>query len=152
MSNPWNVLVPNLGKIRITVFSDEEIDELSHSKVVEMKDGYDGCTRLFMSTSRYAAFVESNEYNGANTIAELTHDDRDWHPCYYENGKLHHEGSWRPGRWYEWLDRNYNVEIARMKDDAWDHFFPDTKIIKEEDVIAFRDTAYLYLKEKSQCD
>ena len=64
-----------------------------------------------------------------------------WHPCRMpdEFGHLEHDGTWVPGRWYEWLDMYGNTEVARMKADAWDHFFPGTKTIKEEDVIAFRD-------------
>ena len=63
-----------------------------------------------------------------------------WHPCRMPDifDHLEHDGTWVPGRWYEWLDMYGNTEIARMKADAWDHFFPGTKIIKEEDVIAFR--------------
>lgn len=63
-----------------------------------------------------------------------------WHPCKYESFMLVHDGSWADGRWYEWLDKYNNREIARMKLDSIDHFYPPTKIIKEENVIAFRET------------
>lgn len=128
---------------KITVFSSDEINDLASGKIVEGKDGYDGSTHLYMNAMRYATYVKSNENGDANTLADLASDTRVWNPCYYgEDGKLHHDGSWEPGRWYEWIDRNYKIEIARMKDDAEDHFFPPTKTIKEEDVIAFRETTY----------
>ena len=69
--------------------------------------------------------------------AKIKNDDPHWHPCSYENGKLKHDGSWKPGCWYEWIDRCDNVRVARMKDDAEDHFWPSIDI-KEEDVMAFR--------------
>ena len=65
----------------------------------------------------------------------------EWRPCSYdtyEDSKLEHDGSWVDGRWYEWLDKYGNREVARMKLDAVDHFYPSTKTIKEDDVIAFR--------------
>lgn len=64
-----------------------------------------------------------------------------WHRCYMPDvfDHLEHDGTWVPGKWYEWLDIYGNVEVARMKADAWDHFFPPTEIIKEENVIAFRE-------------
>lgn len=65
----------------------------------------------------------------------------EWRPCcydFYEDGKLEHDGSWVDGRWYEWLDKYGNREVARMKLDAVDHFYPNSKTIKENDVIAFR--------------
>lgn len=140
---------------RIIVFSEDEIHDLASGKIVKGTDGYDGSTALYMSTMRYAKYVKNNENGGANNLADLISENREWTPCYYENGTLHHDGTWEPGRWYEWIDRNYNIEIARMKADAYDHFFPDTKIIKEEDVIAFRETSYrvtlkLLLKEEKK--
>lgn len=65
---------------------------------------------------------------------------RPWHQCEYVDYHLKHDGSWVDGRWYEWKDRYGNIEIARMKLDAIDHFFPRAEIIKEEDVVAFRET------------
>ena len=65
-------------------------------------------------------------------------DNLPWHPCSYVNGKLQHDGSWKPGYWYEWIDRFDNRVHARLKDDAEDHFWPNTEI-KEEDIIAFRE-------------
>lgn len=64
---------------------------------------------------------------------------RPWHQCEYIDYHLKHDGSWVDGRWYEWKDRYGNIEIARMKLDAIDHFFPRAEIIKEEDVAAFRE-------------
>ena len=82
----------------------------------------------------------SVRYAGAVTVAALSQDlERPWHPCKYEDHELIHDGSWSDGRWYEWLDKYNNREVARMKLDMFDHFYPRPKIIKEEDVIAFRE-------------
>ena len=54
-----------------------------------------------------------------------------WHPCQYVDCKLEHDGSWVDGRWYEWEDIHGSREVARMKLDAIDHFYPYAKIIKE---------------------
>ena len=90
-------------------------------------------------------------YAGAVVAMALSQDlDREWHPCKYDDYKLEHDGTWVGGKWYEWLDKYNNREIARMKLDAFDHFFPSTKTIKEENVIAFRETRYSYLKRKAQ--
>lgn len=62
-----------------------------------------------------------------------------WHRCTYDDGKFIHDGRWVDGRWYEFLDKYDNREVARMKKDAIDHFFPPTKIIEAEDIIAFRE-------------
>lgn len=64
-----------------------------------------------------------------------------WHECRLNEESFHleHDGSWRPGRWYMWRDKHGNEEIARMKDDAFDHFYPPTVVIKEEDVVAYRE-------------
>ena len=64
-----------------------------------------------------------------------------WNSCKYEDHKLHSSGMWEDGKWYEWLDKYDNREIARMKRDMLDHFYPPTKVIKEENVIAFREIA-----------
>ena len=62
-----------------------------------------------------------------------------WHPCSWEDGELHHDGTWVSGMWYEWLDIFDNREVARIAEDCLeDHFVPDTKVIKEENLIAFR--------------
>lgn len=53
--------------------------------------------------------------------------------------KLEHDGSWVDGRWYEWEDIHGSREVARMKLDAIDHFYPYAKIIKEEDVCRYRE-------------
>ena len=66
-----------------------------------------------------------------------------WHWCHYQDGKLFHDGAWEGGKWYEWLDKYDNREIARMKLDAIDHFFPCTKRIEETEVIAFREIGEL---------
>lgn len=76
------------------------------------------------------SYVLSDKNNASNNV---------WHPCTYEEYTLYHDGTWVDGRWYEWLDKFGNKEAARMKIDAFDHFYPPTKIIKEEDVIAFRE-------------
>lgn len=62
-----------------------------------------------------------------------------FYPCYYDNLKLNDpQNVWVDGRFYEWIDKYGNVEVARMKLDAYDHFFPNTEKIKEENVIGFR--------------
>lgn len=95
--------------------------------------------------------VDAVRYAGGVVAMALSQDlDREWHPCKYEDYQLEHDGSWVDGRWYEWLDKYNNREVARMKLDAMDHFFPSTKTIKEENVIAFRETRYGYLKRKAQ--
>lgn len=76
-----------------------------------------------------------------NTVenALLQNIVKPWHPCSYEDDELLHDGTWESGKWYEWLDKYNNREIARMKEDAQDHFFPPTKVISEKNVIAFRE-------------
>lgn len=65
-----------------------------------------------------------------------------WHSCSYKHGELIYDGSWEDGKWYEWKDIFGNVEEARMKLDTPDHFFPPTDVIKEEDVVAYREVRY----------
>lgn len=65
-----------------------------------------------------------------------------WKPCSYIHGELVHDGTWEGDKWYEWKDKFGNVEEARMKFDTPDHFFPPTDVIKEEDVVAFREVKY----------
>lgn len=72
-------------------------------------------------------------------VDELLWNDLELNPCYYAGGKLLHAGTWHPGRWYLWFDKFGNSEICRMKADAFDHFWPETKIIKEENVVAFKE-------------
>lgn len=63
-----------------------------------------------------------------------------WHKCSYEDGRLIHDGSWVPGKWYEWKSISGETECARMKRDIPDdHFFPPPSRIFEENVIAFRE-------------
>ena len=41
-------------------------------------------------------------------------------------------------KWALWKDKYGNVEMCRLKMDAYDHFFPTPKIIKNEnDLVAF---------------
>lgn len=64
----------------------------------------------------------------------------EWHPCSYENMQIvDPSGLWEDGKWYEWKDCHGDVEVARIKRDSCDHFFPDTKIIQEKNVVAFRE-------------
>lgn len=74
---------------KITIFSADEIHDLASGKIVETKDGYDGCTHLYMNAMRYATYVKSNENGDANALADLTSDTRVWNPCYYEIGRAH---------------------------------------------------------------
>lgn len=62
-----------------------------------------------------------------------------WHPCSYIDMKLHHDGTWEDGKWYEWMDCHGNVEYARMKYDVYDHFYPNANTLREEEVVAFRE-------------
>ena len=55
--------------------------------------------------------------------------NNEWHPCRYIDCTLEHDDSWVDGKWYEWEDIYGNREVARMKLDAMDHFYPNTKII-----------------------
>ena len=90
-------------------------------------------------------------YAGAVVNYALSQNlEQPWHPCRYEEVELFHDGTWVDGRWYEWLDKYNNREVARMKLDAIDHFYPPTKVIKEEDVIAFRETRYNFHKRKAE--
>lgn len=66
----------------------------------------------------------------------------EWHPCKYEHMKLEHDGSWEDGKWYVWRDADGHEEIARMKLDAYDHFYPPTKVIEEENVVAYREVRW----------
>lgn len=67
-------------------------------------------------------------------------------PCRYEPWEpdgdmgdlIDPQGIWEDGKWYEWIDKHGNIEVARMKENVWHYFYPDTKIIKEKDVIGFR--------------
>lgn len=98
------------------------------------------------------AFLNSQvRYAGAVVDYALSQNlEQPWHPCSYKDFELIHDGSWVDGKWYEWLDKYNNREVARMKLDAFDHFFPKTKVIKEEDVIAFRETRYSFHKRKAE--
>lgn len=95
--------------------------------------------------SNYMPAVPNSNARYASAVAcyALSQDlDYPWHPCSYDDNKLEHDGYWEDGRWYEWLDKYNNREVARMKRDAVDHFYPNTKIVKEENVIAFREIRY----------
>lgn len=75
----------------------------------------------------------------AKALLECKGDYNEWHPCRYIDCTLEHDGSWVDGKWYEWEDIYGNREVARMKLDAMDHFYPNTKIIKEENVRRYRE-------------
>ena len=61
------------------------------------------------------------------------------HKCHYENISLIYDKDDEPedGAWLWWYDNLGNAERARMKFDAYDHFFPDTELIKEENIIGW---------------
>lgn len=42
-------------------------------------------------------------------------------------------------KFYEWRDNFGNIEFARFKFDAIDHFYPHTEVIKEPYIVAWRD-------------
>lgn len=66
-------------------------------------------------------------------------DMSEWIKCTYEDMKFNPFGEWIDGKWYIFKDCFGNVEKARMKTDAYDHFFPPTKTIKEENIIAYKN-------------
>ena len=55
--------------------------------------------------------------------------NNEWHPCRYVDCKLEHDGSWVEGKWFDWEDFYGTM----------DHFYPNTKIIKEENVRRYRE-------------
>ena len=57
---------------------------------------------------------------------------------YGEDMALHGDVLPEDGVWAEWMDRDGNIEVARFKYDAEDHFYPHTKVIKKENVYAWR--------------
>ena len=61
------------------------------------------------------------------------------HKCHYEDMSLIYDKADEPedGAWLWWYDNLGNAEYARMKFDAKDHFFPDTELIKEENIIGW---------------
>ena len=81
--------------------------------------------------------VASIDEDRLNRLAEQA--IRDLYEDQCVDCKLEHDGSWVDGKWYEWEDVRGNREVARMKLDAIDHFYPHTKIIKEEDVCRYRE-------------
>ena len=85
-------------------------------------------------------FDDPKVYLGEPVQPRVSHNL--WHPCSYVHGELIHDGTWEDGKWYEWKDIFGNVEKARMKLDTPDHFFPPTGVIKEEDVVAYREVRY----------
>lgn len=93
-------------------------------------------------------------------MKEVNYDAKLFYPCYFETwtdnddlGNLFEpQGIFEDGCWYEWIDKHGNIELARMKLDAYDHFWPNTKIIKEKDVIGFRipEELKMYFEEKKK--
>jgi hypothetical protein len=110
------------------------------------------CEAANILRNHLPAFLNTQvRYAGAVVDYALSQNlEQPWHPCSYKDFELIHDGSWVDGKWYEWLDKYNNREVARMKLDAFDHFFPKTKAIKEEDVIAFRETRYNFHKRKAE--
>ena len=62
----------------------------------------------------------------------------DWNEVRYNNLSL--EGEVLPPDciWAEWKDKFGNIEVARFKVDVQDHFYPPTKLVKEENIVAWR--------------
>ena len=111
---------------------------------------------LIKSLKKDRAVIHSNILCNVNenTMDELLtylenkinsqHKINEWHQCEYGifndvSYRLIHDGTWEDGKFYEWIDIYGNKEIARMKKDAIDHFFPPTKLVKEKNVIAYRE-------------
>ena len=105
-------------------YNEEDISEWVNEAAITPNDG------------RYLlGFSEIDNVEKPNI--KITHGA--WHSCEYKNGELFHDGSWVDGKWYEWKDIHGNIEEARMKLDTPDHFYPPTDIIREEDVVAYRE-------------
>lgn len=64
---------------------------------------------------------------------------RKWNVVGYTHMQLFGKNLPEDGQWAVWKDKLGHIEIARFKYDAQDHFFPQTKYIEEENVIAWRD-------------
>ena len=121
-------LEPWTKRIQVEVISDNTVPTTME---VWRLDGVE-LFRLY----RHYAFITKDPTNirvEARHIIEFT-----WQKCQYVDLKLRHNGTWKDGKWYEWKDIYGHIEKARMKLDAYDHFFPDTKVIKEENVVAYR--------------
>ena len=63
------------------------------------------------------------------------------HKCHFDNSgmQLIYEKANEPqdGKWLWWYDNLGNAEYARMKLDAQDHFYPNTKFLVERNVIGW---------------
>lgn len=59
---------------------------------------------------------------------------RKWYYVKYVDGFLIGRKLPMDVKWSVWKDRFGNVEVARFKYDAIDHFYPHTNFIKEEDI------------------
>ena len=67
-------------------------------------------------------------------------NNSEWIACKFEGIELKHKGNILQDRcWYEWLDKYGNIEVLRIKLDVIHHFYPQSEIIKIDDVIAFRE-------------
>lgn len=62
-----------------------------------------------------------------------------WHQCQYERSALQHDGTWKEGELYEWLDRFDRRFVARMRNDGTCDRFDLEVEFDEADVIAFRE-------------
>lgn len=121
-------LEPWTKRIKVDVFSD---NTLPTTVEVWQLDGVE----LF-KLYRHYRFITEGELS--IRIEARHHVEFTWQQCVYADLKLRHNGTWIGGKWYEWKDIYGHIERARMKLDAYDHFFPDTKVIKEENVVAYR--------------
>lgn len=61
-----------------------------------------------------------------------------WNEVHYIDGKLNGEVLPPDGKWLEWKDSDGNIEVARFKYDAEDHFYPNTRLVKGEKIAAWR--------------
>lgn len=65
---------------------------------------------------------------------------RRWNRVVYSHMQLKGRKLPKDGSWSVWKDKFGNIEIARFKMDAQDHFFPSPiKIKDEENIIAWRE-------------
>lgn len=63
-----------------------------------------------------------------------------FHPCQIEEGRNITAAEIdmpEDGAWLWWIDKNYQIEKARLKFDAEDHFYPTPKYLSESAVIGW---------------
>lgn len=74
-----------------------------------------------------------------------------WHPCHYEEDSELicdlPDYDFEDGKWYRWIDKTGQIQTARYKQDAIDHFYPPGPLFAMDDVIGFqflKDVTYSF--------